>query len=108
MIKPPVGRIVHFYNTTLADGLKGPNDINLNGMGAGPYVAVVIQNFTGPYVNLLVHAWGGDWREGSVSEKSEANSSRYWEWPPDPLPPPEPHVAVMYGNAPEGDLSDAA
>jgi hypothetical protein len=81
--KPTVGRIVHFYNTSLAAPVgHSHTGINLNGQGAGPYPALVIQDFPGPYVNLLVHAWGGDWREGSVSEKSETNASRYWEWPP--------------------------
>ena len=79
--KPTVGRIVHFYNT----GLKGQdylNGVHLNGQGAGPYPALVLQSFDGPYVNLLAHAYGGNWAEGSVSEKSEANAARYWEWPP--------------------------
>ena len=80
---PAVGRIVHFYNDSLANQEQF-NGVQLNGVGVGPYPAVVIQTFPGsPYVNLLVHAWGGDWREGSVSEKSEAKlGSRYWEWPP--------------------------
>lgn len=80
-IKPTIGRIVHFYNQSLSDQREF-NGINLNGSGAGPYPAMVIQDFSGPYVNLIVHAYGGDWREGSVSEKSDTNNSRYWEWPP--------------------------
>jgi hypothetical protein len=80
--KPGVGRIVHFYNAALANERKHSSGVELNGVGAGPYPAMVIQSFDGPYVNLIVHGWGGDWREGSVSEKSETNSSRYWEWPP--------------------------
>ena len=67
--KPTIGRIVHFYNHAIPS--------------AGPYPAMVIQTFDGPYVNLLVHAWGGDWREGSVEEKSDSNTnSRCWVWPP--------------------------
>jgi hypothetical protein len=81
MPKATVGRIVHFYNHSLADTHEF-NGNNLNGSGAGPYAAMVIQGFDGPYVNLLVHAYGGQWVEGSVSEKSETNNSRYWEWPP--------------------------
>lgn len=78
---PSIGRIVHFYDESLrATGDK--NGVNLNGQGAGPYPAIVIQGFDGPYVNLLVHAYGSDWREGSVGEKSETNNSRYWVWPP--------------------------
>lgn len=80
--KATIGRIVHFYNTSLASQIAH-NGVNLNGQGAGPYPAMVIQEFNGPYINLIVHAYGGDWREGSVSEKSEANgNSRYWVWPP--------------------------
>jgi hypothetical protein len=79
--KPTVGRIVHFYDYSLATS-RDKDGIALNGQGAGPYPALVVQTFDGPYVNLLVHAWGGDWREGSVSEKSENNNSRYWVWPP--------------------------
>lgn len=80
-MKPTIGRIVHFYNTALA-GRRDHNGVNLNGSDIGPYPAVVIQTFDGPYVNLLVHAYGGDWREGSVSEKGDDNKSRYWVWPP--------------------------
>lgn len=80
--KATVGRIVHFYNTALAE-TREFNGVNLNGQGAGPYPALVIQDFnSGPYVNLVVHAYGGDWREGSVSEKNDTNTSRYWVWPP--------------------------
>lgn len=79
--KPTVGRVVHFYSTALANQSTF-NGIHLNGQGAGPYPALVIQDFNGPYVNLLVHAWGGDWREGSVSEKSDVSNQRYWVWPP--------------------------
>ena len=70
--KPTVGRIVHFYS----DGL------NINGQGPGPYPAVVLQNFPGDYINLLVHGWERSWCEGSVSEWSETNKARYWVWPP--------------------------
>lgn len=81
------GRIVHFYDTGLAQLIDKASPqtgevIALNGQGAGPYPAIVVQTFDGPYVNLKVMAWGGDWSEGSVSEKSETNTSRYWEWPP--------------------------
>lgn len=80
-VKPTVGRIVHFYDQSLA-GKGYKNEVNLNGQGAGPYPAMVVQSFDGPYVNLVVHGWGGDWREGSVSEQSETNNSRYWVYPP--------------------------
>lgn len=87
MNKPTVGRTVHFYDNGLAAQNSKYADhnggmVNLNGQGAGPYPAVVIQSIPGgDYINLLVHAWGGDWREGSVSHK-DAGHQRYWEWPP--------------------------
>lgn len=80
-MKPTIGRIVHFYNKAL-DGKHDFQGVQLNGSGAGPYPAVVLQApADGRYANLLVHAWGGDFREGSVSE-GEASGSRYWVWPP--------------------------
>lgn len=87
-MKATVGRIVHFYDTSLAGVREITRDgktINLNGQEAGPYPAVVAQTFdTGEYINLKVMAWGGDWAEGSVSEKSGAETGmpRYWVWPP--------------------------
>lgn len=77
---PTVGRIVHYYSHAL------PPSAN-NGMGAGPYAAVVVQTFPGsPYVNLKVLVpFGEDIDAGSVSEKpAEAGPSddRYWMWPP--------------------------
>lgn len=86
--KPGEGRIVHFYDVMLngKSSKEVPGNgglVGLNGQGSGPYPALVLQNFTGPYVNLLVHAWGGDWREGSVEEFDPAKTtqSRYWKWP---------------------------
>lgn len=79
-----VGRIVHFYDTALANQAER-GDVRLNGRGAGPYPALVLQDWSGPYVNLLVHAWGGDWREGSVAHEDDPQrfgSPRYWVWPP--------------------------
>lgn len=73
--RPTVGRIVHFYNEALAPYGK-------NGIGAGPYAAIVTQTFpSGPYINLKVLPYGDAWDEGSVNEKAEG-STRYWEWPP--------------------------
>lgn len=72
---PTVGRIVHFYDSRL----------NLNGQGAGPYPAIILQTWPGqPYVNLKVLGWGEDaWDEGSVYEQSETNTQpRHWCWPP--------------------------
>lgn len=84
MPKPTVGRIVHFYDKTLKDApVSHNNHVNLNGQGVGPYPALVIQDFPGPYVNLYVFAYGGWWSEGSVSEFDEkTNASKYWAWPP--------------------------
>ena len=80
-MKPTIGRIVHFYDESLA-GKPYKGDIRLNGSDKGPYPAMVIQTFNGDYVNLLVHAWGGDWREGSIAERVDDKQVRYWVWPP--------------------------
>lgn len=89
MIKPDVtvGRIVHFYDRSLAampptavierDGKR----IYLNGQGAGPYAAIVVQAMPG-YANLRVMAYGGDWIAGSVAFKGEGDGGQWWEWPP--------------------------
>ena len=83
MPKPTVGRIVHFYSESIAALNNGGG---LNGQGAGPYPAIVLQTFTGPYVNLRVLGWGKDgWDEGSVSElapDAAEKQGRYWVWPP--------------------------
>lgn len=88
-MKATVGRIVHFYDTTLTgrqDKLDGVTLVNLNGQGAGPYPALVLQSFPGgPYINLEIHAWGGDWTEGSIAERGSPEalaSTKYWTWPP--------------------------
>lgn len=87
-MKATVGRIVHFYDESLRGQTGKRVDsgfpvIALNGQGDGPYPAIVLQTFNGPYVHLLVHAFGGNWCEGSVSEKADAEGqSRYWVWPP--------------------------
>jgi hypothetical protein len=74
-MKATVGRIVHFYNKMLDSNAN-------NGIGHGPYAAIVTQDFgSGPYVNLKVLPYGNAWDEGSVSEKTEG-ATRYWEWPP--------------------------
>lgn len=89
--KLTVGRIVHFYNEVLVGretkGATYGQDIALNGQGAGPYAAVVVQTFENKdghvtHANLSILAYGGSWTEGSVSEKSENCSARYWEYPP--------------------------
>lgn len=94
-MKATVGRIVHFYSEAIAN--KNPNSpgYGLNGQGAGPYPAMVMQTFPdGPYANLKVLGWGENaWDEGSVSEKpvvgpegmqagEQHRHSRYWVWPP--------------------------
>lgn len=85
--KPTVGRWVHFYDHNL-EGKTHARDgrATLNGQDAGPYPALVVQAFDGPYVNLRVFAYGGDWSEGSVAEKGDRSSGgetkRYWVWQP--------------------------
>lgn len=73
--KPTVGRIVHFYNDALDAGAN-------NSIGKGPYAAIVTQSFDGPYVNLKVLPYGAPWDEGSVGEKADGVTGRYWTWPP--------------------------
>lgn len=89
-MKPRIGDFVHFYDTALAHMSGHPTHVgsdgrklNLNGQHEGPYAALVVQSFDGPYLNLIVFAWGGEWREGSVSEYADTdesnNTQRYWK-----------------------------
>lgn len=75
--KPTVGRIVHFYDSSLST-------IANNGTGHGPYAAVITQVFDGAkYANLKVLPYGNPWDEGSVSHQDDApECPRYWVWPP--------------------------
>lgn len=58
--KPSVGRIVHFFTRTPGR--------QFNGVGEGPYPAIVAQVFEGPYVNLKVFPpMSAPWDVGSVS-----------------------------------------
>lgn len=77
MNRAHVGDIVNFYNKGLLDADRR-DDVALNGQGAGPYPALVIQTFDGPYANLKVFAWGGEWTEGSVSPRGEGSLDRFW------------------------------
>lgn len=70
-----VGHIVHFYNFNLS------SDAN-NGIGVGPYAAIVTQAFNGGYLNLKILPYGNPWDEGSVQKKGEGPMTRYWDWPP--------------------------
>ncbi len=78
--RPTVGRIVHFYTTA--------ESRQYNGVGAGPYAAIVTQVFDGsPYINLQVFApFSGGADEGSVLHQDEASAlgalGRYWVYPP--------------------------
>jgi len=78
--RPTVGRAVHFFNTSNAPSAN-------NGVGAGPYHAVVTQTFPDGegnvgYVNLIVFPpFAEPFHEGSVSQNGDKGSSRYWEWP---------------------------
>lgn len=73
---PTVGRLVHFYN-------EGLGDYGHNGLGPGPYHAVIVQVFSAegddPYVNLTVFPpFSPPFSEGSV----KLTGSRRYEWPP--------------------------
>jgi hypothetical protein len=82
-LKATVGRTVHFFSKAIADRDPAKPGYGLNGQGAGPYVATVIQTSGDQYANLKVIGWGVDaWDEGSVTRGSESNPNRYWTWPP--------------------------
>jgi hypothetical protein len=96
-MKVTVGRIVHFYSAAIANKDPSRPGYGLNGQGAGPYAAVVIQISGDQYINLKVLGWGVDaWDEGSVSyqdlDAEGQEHSRFWTWPPRetqfiPVPP---------------------
>lgn len=83
---PTVGRIVHFYSDVVASR-DGTLTRGYNGMGEGPYAAMVTQvskNADGEvsFINLKVFPpFGEAFDEGSVPTKA-VSSHRYWEWPP--------------------------
>lgn len=76
--KPTVGRVVHFYTTDTSK--------HFNGQGEGPYPALITQVWSGSMANLKVFHYGGEYDEGSVSERADAaavgDTGRFWIWPP--------------------------
>ena len=75
-MKPSVGRIVHYFT-------EDPRE-HVNGVGAGPYAAIVTQVFPeSDFVNLTVLApFQPQQCVGSVREKSLAGvATSWWEWP---------------------------
>ena len=99
--KPTVGRIVHFYSDTVAQRSAGTGTpgYGFNGVGAGPYLALVTQVFEDSngdvvYANLyVIPPFGDPFHEGSVSEGSEnVGPTRYWIWPP--AAPGTPYVPL--------------
>lgn len=85
---PTVGRIVHFYSDAVASRDQRQPGYGFNGMGAGPYPAIVTQVFKNDagevtYCNMKVlPPFAPPFDEGSVSEGAEKCPGRYWEWPP--------------------------
>ena len=77
--KPIVGETVWFYDPLAPSGVD-------NGIGVGPYAAIVIQSWPGPYVNLRVLGWNGRCNVGSVPHIDDpvrtSPDQRYWTWPP--------------------------
>lgn len=80
--KPNVGDMVHFYTTEPTR--------HSNGQKEGPYAALVLQAWNGPYVNLFViPPFGEPYHEGSVSHRDDMFKlvkgtnlpARWWEWP---------------------------
>lgn len=84
MSGPTVGRIVHFYSDAVTNRDSRQPGYGYNGVGAGPYPAIVTQVFPGgDYINLKVlPPFAPPFDEGSVSEGAEKCPGRYWEWPP--------------------------
>ena len=88
MTKPTVGRVVHFYSEAVANRPGVNPGYGHNGSGAGPYPAMITQVFPAAsgeimYANMKVFPpFAPPFDEGSVSEGSEKNASRYWVWPP--------------------------
>lgn len=85
-----VGRIVHFYSQTVADRNPHQPGYGYNGVGAGPYPALVTQVFTDTdgtvtYCNLKVFPpFAPPFDEGSVAEyqSQHYHPGRAWVWPP--------------------------
>jgi hypothetical protein len=87
MTQPSVGRVVHFFSEAVAARNPGQPSYGFNGVGAGPYPALVTQVFKDAkgavtYLNLKVFPpFAPPFDEGSVSEGAEACPGRYWTWP---------------------------
>ena len=94
LMKASVGRMVHFHAPNWADQACKPGSVGpgYNGMGAGPYAAVVTQVFTDAdgnvtFCNLKVLVpFATPVDVGSVPEKDTAlhstSGQSHWEWPP--------------------------
>jgi len=88
--KPSVGRVVHFYSTSVdSRGGEGSHG-GFNGVGAGPYLAHVTQTFEDAdgnptYANLyVIPPFGDPFHQGSVPMKGsefDCDGTLYWEWP---------------------------
>lgn len=86
-LPPSIGRIVHFYSDAVANRDQRQPGNGFNGMGSGPYPAIVTQVSKDgervTYVNLKVlPPFAPPFDEGSVSEGAANCPGRYWEWPP--------------------------
>ncbi len=86
--KASIGQIVHFYSQTVADRSPSQPGNGFNGIGAGPYTAIVTQTFEDgdgvTYCNLKVFPpFSPPFDEGSVAERDSKHfqPGRYWEWP---------------------------
>lgn len=85
--EPSVGRIVHFWSHEFAQQTEHGG--GFNGMGVGPYAALVTQVFKNDqgvvtYCNLAVQVpFNTAIHEGSVAHPSQpfADRRRWWTWP---------------------------
>lgn len=87
--KASVGASVLFYSQTIADKNPQHPGYGYNGLGAGPYAAVVTQVFTDTdgnvtYANLKVFPpFAPPFDQGSVAERGHpyAQPGLFWTWP---------------------------
>lgn len=75
LMRPAVGRIVHVFITD--------PERQHNGMGAGPYAAMITQVYTDDCINAVVQPPGVEpWHTASILRGDELSTmSQHWRWP---------------------------
>ena len=75
MTKPTVGRVVHFYTSQMLH--------QSNGLGEGPYAAIISQVHSDPCVSLTVFPpFIPPYSASNVMEGTAQDSGNRWCWPP--------------------------